>query len=115
MSPGFEFRGLRCFVSENDPALWEYVPLCADVQRDENHTPILVFVDLGPSAYLLFTARWEAQEGDLEALREELATRTGTQGAGHIRLSFAPVGQPQCNLQTGDVAKIDADKHAAPG
>lgn len=102
MSSGFDIGGLRCFPSAREPDTWNYVPVAADLQRDEAGRPMLALTDSGSGAYLLFTARWSADAAALEALRTEIASRTGSPDPAAIRLSFAQVSEPVCLALLGD-------------
>lgn len=96
----FDFREFRCYAAGADS--WHYLPSSADVQRDGAGRPILSFTDLGTTAHLLFSAQWGADDVEIEALRKEIAARSGQQDAAPIRLSFAPVTSPLCNALIGD-------------
>lgn len=102
MPSSFEFRGLRCFESSTEPGAWCFLPKRPRVQLDAAMRPMVSMVDLGASAYLLFTASWDASPRELDALRQEIAARTGEPDAGRIRLAFAPIGAPRCNALVGD-------------
>lgn len=102
MQAGFDFRGLRCFPSAAGDGSWHFLPLAPDVQRGADHRPMMSFVDLGTSAYLLFTATWAPAPEDLEALRAEIARRTGEADIARITLSFAPIAAPRCNALVGN-------------
>jgi hypothetical protein len=94
----FVFRGLRCIPSRIDPSAWFVLPNDADLERDASGRLLLTMIDLGSSAYLLFTARWAASPGDLDALRAELATRGAAGDPGAISLSFPPIESPRCDV-----------------
>jgi hypothetical protein len=66
--------------------------------------PQITMVEAGETAYLLFTATWAAPEADLEALRQELATRLDDASPTAIRLAFMPVTEPRCAALAGDGA-----------
>ncbi|MER9115696.1 hypothetical protein NKH93_03620 [Mesorhizobium sp. M0954] len=99
---GFDFRGFHCFAADADMKSWHYLPQSADVQRDDAGKPILSFTDLGSTAYLIFSARWGATNEDIEALRREIAARSGQPDAAQTPLSFAPITSPLCNALIGD-------------
>jgi hypothetical protein len=98
----FEFRDLRCFASPLDGKSYYFLPKTPDLVRDADRQPMLTFFDVGPSGYLIFTAHWDAPEGDLDALRHELALSTSEPDPARIRLSFAPVRSPRCQVLIGD-------------
>ncbi len=100
----FEFRGLRCFPSQDDPHAWSFLPVNADLERDVSGRPMLTLIDLGSSGYLSFTARWGPSASDLEALRDELATRVGVDDGRLITLTFAPIQSPRCLVSIRDRA-----------
>jgi hypothetical protein len=98
----FDSRNLRCFASPLDGKSYHFLPKIPDLARDSDRQPMLTFFDVGASGYLLLTARWDAPEGDLDALRHELALRISEPDAAGIRLSFAPVRSPRCQVLIGD-------------
>lgn len=102
MASWFVFRSLRCFPLTHEPGTWAYVPVAADLQRDDIGRPMLTLADLGSTAYLLFTASWSADEADLKALRTEIASRKGSLDEASIRLVFAPISSLTCHALLGD-------------
>jgi hypothetical protein len=101
MSASFDLHGLRCAPVGRKPGTWEFLPLHPDVQRNDNGAPLLTLVDLGTTGYLMFSAKWAAPAAGLDALREEIARRTG-QAPALVELSFAQLGEPRCNALLGD-------------
>ena len=95
----FDFRGLRYFPSADDASY--FLPRQPGLQSDTDGRPMLTMVDLGASAYLLFTGRWAASEHDLSALRSEIAIRDH-EPVDQIKLSYAPITSPRCNALIGD-------------
>jgi hypothetical protein len=83
--------------SPDDPYAWYFLPAHADLERDPSGRPMLTMVDLGTSGTLMFTARWASGPGELDALRAEIAARTGAD-KGEIKLSFAPIQSPRCEV-----------------
>jgi hypothetical protein len=102
MDQPFDFRGMRCFAS-GEPGTWRFLPRRPDVQRGEDGRPLLSLIDLGPEAYLTFTATWSASTADLKALREEIAARRAPSGA-QVTLAYAPLASPRCDVLAGDGA-----------
>jgi hypothetical protein len=102
VSPSFDFRDLRCFVSPLDETSYYFLPLAADLARDSEGRPQLSFTETAHAAYLLLTARWGASARDLEDLRGELARRPRRPDAGPLTLAFAPARSPSCRLLIGD-------------
>jgi len=72
--------------------------MAADLERDATGRPVLMMIDIGSSGSLMFTARWAASASDVEALRSEIASRVGVHDRGEVRLSFAPVESPRCDV-----------------
>ena len=97
----FDFRGLRFFSSADDATACYFLPRQPSLQSDADGRPMLTMVDLGASAYLLFTSRWAASEQDLSALRSEIANRD-REPLDLIKLSYAPITSPRCNALIGD-------------
>lgn len=97
----FDFRGLRFFPSAEDATARYFLPGQPSLQSDADGHPMLTMVDLGASAYLLFTGRWSAAEEDLSALRSEIAIRD-RKPVDQIKLSYAPITTPRCNALIGD-------------
>lgn len=97
----FDFRGLRFFSSADDATAGYFLPREPSLQSDAGGRPMLTMVDLGASAYLLFTSRWVASEQDLGALRSEIANRDH-EPVDLIKLSYAPITSPRCNALIGD-------------
>ena len=60
MTDMFAFRGLCCFPSARDAAIWHFVPQQPDVQRGDDGRPLVVLMEAGADAYLIFTATWRA-------------------------------------------------------
>ncbi|HSN20182.1 MAG TPA: hypothetical protein VLS49_05870 [Usitatibacter sp.] len=102
MGTSFDFRSLRCFPSARDAATWHFLPRYPDVQRATDGRPLVTLVDLGPTAYLVFTATWAASREDLQALREEIVARNPAMRAQPLVLAFAPVASPRCSVLVGD-------------
>jgi hypothetical protein len=102
MQSSFDFRGIRCFPSPSDVRFCYFLPKKPGLQSDANGRPILTMVELGPSAYLLFAAKWAASQGDLDALRNELAIQNREPEVDRIKLSFAPITAASCNALIGD-------------
>jgi len=98
----FDFRGLRCFAPAGEQATWSFLPAAPDLQRDANRHPMVTMVDVGPTAYLLFTASWAAPPGDVEAVRQEIAARTHEGRPDRVHLSYAPLSTPRCSALIGD-------------
>lgn len=96
----FEFRGLRCFPAEGERDSFWFVPLRADLDRDEHGHPMFTLMLSGAGGFLMFTAVWRADQTTLDALRHELAKRVGDTST--IRLAFAPVRSVRCDLLLGD-------------
>lgn len=106
MPLGFDFQDLRCYPNPANPHSYFFVPTTPDVQRDSNGHPVVTMFDAGASAYLMFTATWQASASSVEALRHEIATG---HAAGHhepdpgdIRLAFAPLSDLECHALLGD-------------
>jgi hypothetical protein len=97
----FDFRGLRYFPSADDVTACYFLPRQPGLQSDADGRPMLTMVDLGASAYLLFTGRWAASEIDLNDLRSELAARD-CELVDLVKLSYAPITSPRCNVLIGD-------------
>ena len=97
----FDFRGLRFFHSADDATAGYFLPREPSLQSDAGGRPMLTMVDLGTSAYLLFTGRWAASEHDLSALRSEIAIRDH-EPVDLIKLSYAPITSPRCNALIGN-------------
>jgi hypothetical protein len=102
MPPSFTFRDLRCFADPTDALSYYFLPMTADVQRDSRQQPMITTLDVGSSAYVMFTATWRAASGSVDALRQEIATGHQDADGGRIRLSFAPVTSPHCHAMLGD-------------
>lgn len=98
----FDFRGLHCFAPATEQATWSFLPAAPDLQRDTHRHPMVTLVDAGPAAYLLFTARWAAPPGAVEAVRREIAARTDEGRPDRVRLSYAPLSEPRCSALIGD-------------
>ena len=96
MAASFDFRGLHCFAPATPGGPWSYLPGAPGVQRGPDGRPLVAFIDLGTSAYLMFTARWNG-EGDVSGLRTELAARGA--GAG---LERARLDEVTCNVLVAD-------------
>jgi hypothetical protein len=102
MASSFDFRGLHCFAPATEEGAWSFLPAAPDLQRGGDGQPMFTLVDLGPSAYLLFTASWGAPADDVQALREEIAARQRGRDADPVRLAYAPLAATQCNVLVGD-------------
>lgn len=98
MAEGFDFREIHCQPTD-EGGVWTYLPARADVARNADGSPQLTWVELGATAYLLFTATWAAPAEDVDALRGAVAERTGTSDPATLRLSFAPLEGPGCRVQ----------------
>lgn len=104
MPDAFDFRGLRCFASAEDASTWHFLPRHADVQRGNDARPLLTLLDMGATAYLLFTATWGASREDLGALRAEIAARVPGVRKDRLILAFAPIASARCDVMMGDGA-----------
>jgi hypothetical protein len=102
MPDTFDFHDLRCFASAKDASTWHFMPRHPDVQRGNDGRALLTLIDMGATAYLLFTATWGASQQDLQDLRREIASRTPGVRAERVELAFAPVASVHCNVLMGD-------------
>jgi len=102
MVASFDFRGVRCFASANNMQTWYFLPRHPDVQRGANGQPMFSLIDMGSTAYLLFTATWSATREDLEMLRHEIVARYPATRADSLVLTFAPIASPRCDVLMGD-------------
>ena len=102
MQSSFEFRGLHCFPPATDERSWSFLPSVPDVQRGADRRPLLTLIDLGTAGYLMFTASWSAPYDDVEALRREIASRSGVRDPDLVRLAHATVDDVRCSALAGD-------------
>jgi|SRR5690606_11646415 len=97
----FRFGRLLWFGAATDGAAFHFLPIEPDVARDAAGRAQSTLVDIGTSAYLLLSGRWLARESELAALTQEIAATRAVR-PDDIRLSFAPIQRPRCNLLLGD-------------
>lgn len=101
----FEFEGLLCYGKKSEKHSYYYVPLHADLERDNRGHPMFNLTAVGSVAYLMLTGVWRATDERLERLRYEIARKDEISEPETISLSFAPVDTVRCDLLIGDGAE----------
>lgn len=98
----FAWNGYRCFSSGDHPEEWQFVPLAADLQRHADGRLATTLQSIDDTTYAMFAAVWGASAADLDMLRTRIEALQRGIKTNQLRLRFAPVLQPSCNILVGD-------------
>lgn len=103
MTPPTEIAlgGLRASPHPDDPSFFVYDPGDPEPERSPQGHPVFQLLRLGDSAFLQMGVRWGPGAEALEALREEIARRTGRPPA-QVRLTPLPVAVESVRLELAD-------------
>lgn len=96
-----EYRGIYYYRSQDEAEAFYYLPATPGPERDQQGRPTLLLLASDQGAILQLGARWEAEAGALEELRDRLAQQFQIAPA-LIRLSPAPLTIDRVTLSVGD-------------
>lgn len=100
----FVWNGYHCFSSGDSPEEFYFLPLAADVQRDSDGQLAISIHEVAATTYAMFAACWGPSAADLKVLRDKIAASLHNTEASQLRLGFAPVLRPSCNMLVSDGA-----------
>jgi hypothetical protein len=108
----FDYAGIHCYRSPDDPDTLLYIPGAPTPQRSADETPMISLMTFAPFAFLQVSVQWDVSGEELDGLRAALAQRDPDLNIDALRLALAPIAVERVALELteadGSIAELQS-------